>query len=232
MIPIDKSVIARYKKEGIHFEILVDAETARLVKQGKDIELNDVMASMDIFTDSAKGKKAPDEEMSKAFGTNKVEEVIKQILKKGEIQLTTEQKRKMQQKRTKQVLTLIARSAVDPRTHNPHPLNRLEKIFEETNYHIDHFKSAEAQINDVLTAMKKILPIKMEIIEIAVHATAQHSGKVCGYIHSLKQLREQWRDDGSYYAVIELPAGLKPDFEDKINKMTHGEVEIKVIERK
>lgn len=232
MIPIDKAVIARYKKEGMRFEILVDAEKARLVKQGKDIELDDAVASMDIFSDSAKGKKAPDEELMKAFGTNKQDEIIKQILKKGEIQLTTEQKRKMQEERTRQVLNLISRSAVDPRTHTPHPLNRLEKVFEETNYHIDPFKSAESQINEVLAVMKKILPIKMETVEIAVHAPAKHSGKICGYVHSIKYMREQWRDDGSYYAVVELPAGLKPDFEDKINKMTHGEIDLKVIERK
>ena len=138
----------------------------------------------------------------------------------------------MQEERTRQVLNLISRSAVDPRTHTPHPLNRLEKVFEETNYHIDPFKSAESQINDVLAVMKKVLPIKMETVEIAVHVPAKHSGKICGYVHSIKYMREQWRDDGSYYAVVELPAGLKPDFEDKVNKMTHGEIDLKVIERK
>ena len=232
MITLDKAVIARYKKGDKHFEILVDPYKSREFKQGKQVEVDDLIAAPDIFFDSAKGKKAPEEELIKAFGFADYEKIVPVIIEKGEIQLTTEQKHEMQEERKKQILALISRSAVDPRTHTPHPLNRLEKVFNETHYHVDIFKSAESQLDEVLKKMKKILPIKMEVVDIAVHVNSMQAGSAIGYLHSLKRLKEQWGDDGSYYCIIELPAGLKPDFEDKINKITHGEAEFKVIERK
>jgi len=232
MITLDKAVIARYKKGELHFEALVDPDLSRELKQGKEVELDDVIAASDIYTDSSKAKKAPEEELIKAFGTTDYKKVIPIIIQKGEIQLTTEQKHKMQEERKRQILHLISRSAVDPRTHMPHPLQRLEKVFEETRHHVDIFKSAEAQVDEVLAKMKKILPIKMETDDIAVRVPAIHAGRAVGYLHSLKRLKEQWMDDGSYYCMIELPAGLKSDFEDKLNKITHGEAEYKVIERK
>ena len=232
MINLNKAVIARYHNGELRFEILVDPEKARELKQGKEIDVDDVIASPDIFSDSSKAKKAPEENLMKVFGSIDYKKIVPVILQKGEIQLTTEQKHKMQEDRRKQILNLISISAVDPRTHIPHPLNRLEKVFDKTRHHVDIFKSAESQVDEVLKKMKKILPIKMEVIDVAVHVNATHAGKVAGYIHTLKRLKEQWAGDGSYYSLVELPAGLKSDFEDKINKMTRGEVELKVIERK
>jgi len=232
MINLNKAVIARYHNGELHFEVLVDPEKARELRQGERIEVDDVIASPDIFSDSSKAKKAPEESLMKVFGSIDYKKIVPVILQKGEIQLTTEQKNKMREEKKKQILNLISISAVDPRTHIPHPLNRLEKAFEETHQHVDVFKSPESQVDEVLKKMKKILPIKMETVDIAVHVNAIHAGKVAGYIHTLKRLKEQWADDGSYYSLVELPAGLKSDFEDKINKMTHGEVELKVIERK
>ncbi len=232
MITLDKAVIARYKKGEKHFEVLVDPYKSREFKQGKKIEVDDLIAAPDIFLDSAKGKKAPEEDLMQVFGSTDYKKIVPVILEKGEIQLTTEQKREMQEERKRQILGLISRSAVDPRTHTPHPLNRLEKVFNETHYHVDIFKSPESQVDEVLKLMKKILPIKMEVVTIAVHVNAMQAGKAVGYLHTLKRLKEQWGDDGSYYCIIELPAGLQPDFEDKINKITHGEAEFKVIERK
>ncbi len=232
MISLDKAVIARYKKGEMHFEALVDPELSRDFKQGKEIEVDDLIAASDIYSDSSKAKKASEEDLIKVFGTTDYKQIVPVIIKKGEIQLTTEQRHRMMEEKKKQVLHLISISAVDPRTHVPHTLKRLEKAFEEAKCPVDIFKSAESQVESVLAKMKKVLPIKMEVDEIVVRVPATYSGKAVGYLKTLKRTKEQWMNDGSYYCVIEIPAGMKSDFEDKINKITHGEAEFKVIERK
>lgn len=41
--------------------------------------------------------------------------------------------------------------------------------------------------------------------------------------------QENWLNDGSFTAIVEIPAGLYEEFLDKINKVTHGGSEIKEV---
>jgi ribosome maturation protein SDO1 len=231
MISLDDAVIARYQKANLTFEILVDPVKARKLREGENIGIEDVVAARDVFSDSKKGERASESDINKTFGTNDFGSVAKIIIQKGEIQLTTEQRKKMQEDRKKQIITLIARSAVDPRTHLPHPPQRIEKALDEARIHVDPFKSVESQMGEVLKSIRKILPIKLETVRIAIKVSAQYGGPVCGYMHQHKMLKEEWGSDGSYFALIELSAGLQGDFLNHINKMTHGDVESKVTER-
>lgn len=231
MISLDDAVIARYQKGELCFEILVDPENARKIRQGEKILLEDAVAARDVFTDSKKAKRASESDLNQVFGTNSFDEIAVKIIQKGEIQLTTEQRRKMQEDRKKQIVNLISRQAVDPRTHIPHPPARIEKALDQAKIHVDAFKSAEEQVADVLKALKPILPIRMEMIKIAVKVPAQYSGQVSSYIHEHNLIKEEWKGDGSYIALVEISAGMQDSFFNRLNKMTHGDVETKVTER-
>ena len=97
MVNVDDAVIARFESYGERFEILVDAELAADYKRGNDIELEKVLAVEEIFKDAHKGDKASEENMLKAFETTDALEVADRIIKKGTIQITANQKRKMQE---------------------------------------------------------------------------------------------------------------------------------------
>ena len=125
MVSVEKSVIAKITRNGIHFEILVDPDMALEYKKGKAVPIDDLLAANEIFTDSHKGERASDEDMQKNFGTTNHEEIAKKILKDGEIQLTTEQRRKIMEERRLQVADIIAKNGADPKTHLPHPQQRI-----------------------------------------------------------------------------------------------------------
>ena len=231
MISLDKAVIARYQHGQLNFEILVEPETAYRLKKGENVPIDNVIASRDVFSDSRKGLRANETDLNKTFGTNVIDRIAIKIIKDGEIQLTTEQKNKMQEERTKQIINLIARNAVDPRTHAPHPPNRIEKALEAARIHVDPFKSAQDQIEGALKAIKVILPIKLEIVRIAVKIPAENAVRVYGFVKEHKKIKEEWESDGSLIAVVEIPAGLQGEFFDKLNKLTSGNNETKIIER-
>ena len=232
MISLDKAVIARYEKQGITFEVYVEPENARKIRNGEDVSVDDTIVSRDIYSDARKGKRAADSDLNKVFGTTDFDEILIKILKEGEIQLTTDEKRKMQEERKKQVIALIARSAVDPQSHLPHPPQRIEMAMDEAKLHIDPMQDAEKQVDKVLAALKPILPIKMETNEIAVHIPAQHATRIYGFLKSHNMKKQEWEKDGSLVAVVVLPAGQQADFYDKLNKMTSGQIETKVIGEK
>lgn len=222
--------IARLKKGGKAFEIDIDPDMAIAFKEGKSVDLKDILKAEHIFNDVKKGMLASETEMKSLFGTSDVLEVAKIILQKGELPLTAEYKNKLREQKKKQIINLIHRNAVDPQTHLPHPLQRIENAMEEAKVKIDEFESVQKQIQDVLKKIRVILPIRFEVKEIAVRIPSAYAVKSYNIVSSFgKILKEEWQTDGSWIVVLEMPAGLEEDFYDKINALCHGDVESKVL---
>ncbi|MBI1969435.1 ribosome assembly factor SBDS [Candidatus Woesearchaeota archaeon] len=225
--------LARLKKAGRNFEVAVDPDLAIEFKKGKPgMEVRDVIRSEHIFMDVKKGLFAPEKELASIFGTLDVLEIAKQILLEGEIQLTTEYREKMREAKRKRLVVLIARNAVDPRTGLPHPPQRIENAMDEAKIHLDDYKSAEDQMEEVLKQLRPVLPIKIEVKKIAVRVPPEFAGKAYPVIAQFaKPHKEDWLNDGSYACEVEIPGGLVPDFYDKLNHLTHGNVETRELGR-
>ncbi|MDV3103020.1 ribosome assembly factor SBDS [Thermococcus waiotapuensis] len=232
-ISVDKAVIARLKTHGETFEILVDPYLARDFKEGKDVSIEEILATPYVFKDAHKGDKASEHEMEKIFGTSDPYEIAKVILQKGEVQLTAEQRRQMLEDKKRYIATIIHRHAVDPRTGYPHPVDRILRAMEEAGVHVDIFKDAEEQVPAVIKAIRSLLPIKLEVKVIAVKIPSDYVGKAYGEVRKFGTIkREEWGSDGSWMFVIEIPGGVEEEFYEKLNALTKGEALTKLLERK
>ena len=231
MVNVDQAIVARLKKGEHSFEILVDCDHALELKAGKDVAFTDVVATDDIFKDVKKGEKASEHEIQAAFNTTNAQEVAIQIIKQGEIQLTQKHKEKVREEVRKQVAYLIHRNGVDPQTGLPHPVERIENAMNEAKVNIREHESAEQQVDPILKEIKRVLPIKCEVVAITLKIPAQYAGQAMGTIKKQKVVKTEWQNDGSLYAIVEVPAGIQEHFFDAINKVTHGEMESS-IERK
>jgi len=232
MVTLEKAVIARLKTHGANFEILVDCDKAIAFKGGKG-DIKDVLATPQVFSDSKKGMLASETQMQQIFKTSNPEEVAKIIIKKGEIQLTAEYKTKLREQKKKQIIDYIHRNGVDPRTHAPHPPARIEAALEEAKIHIDEYAPVDRQVNDILKKLHTILPIRFEIKEIAVKIPAEYAGRAFSVLSGFGRMtRQEWLSDGSLAAVIEMPGGLEEDFHNKLNSLTHGNAETKLLKTK
>lgn len=232
-ISVDKAVIARLKTHGETFEILVDPYLARDFKEGRDVPIEEILATPYVFKDAHKGDKASEHEMEKIFGTSNPYEVAKIILRKGEVQLTAEQRKQMLEDKKKYIATIIHRHAVDPRTGYPHPVDRILRAMEGAGVHIDLFKDAEVQVPKVIKAIRPLLPIKLEVKTIAVKIPGDYVGKAYGEVRKFGTIkREEWGSDGSWMFLIEIPGGIEEEFYDKLNALTRGTAVTKLVERK
>jgi len=229
MVSLDKAIIARLETHGEKFEILVDPDLAYLFKSGSKKDIINMLAAEDIFTDARKFERPTAEALRKIFGTIDVMQIAETILRKGDVQLTTEQKKKMVEEKRKKIVAILARECIDPRTGAPHPPQRIEKAMEESKVHVDPFKDAETQLNDVIDALRPILPMKFEKVKIAVRVPAEHAPRAFGVLKEYNMQKEEWQANGSLIVVVEMPAGLQGEFYDKINKITSGNVETKIL---
>ncbi|MBI5347689.1 MAG: ribosome assembly factor SBDS [Candidatus Aenigmarchaeota archaeon] len=225
MVTVDKAIIARIEKKGKHFEVLVDPELAYDLRSGKQISVSGMLAVNEIFKDSKKGLKAGEGELREAFGNIDIFQIAEKIVKEGDIQLTTEFRKKKELEKKKQIAAFISKNAMDPRTKLPHPIERVLSAMDQAGVHVDPFHPVDKQIQPVIDAIKGIIPISMEKVKLHIHVPAKYSNQAYGVVKSFGT-EGKWLDDGSLYAIIIIPAGLKDDVFSRLNKVTNGEVSI------
>jgi ribosome maturation protein SDO1 len=225
----DKYTVARMTVNNEHFEILCKPEKSLQYRMGKTASVREVLAGEIIFSDATKGTKPSEDSLRKAFGTTDPLKIAETILTKGTLQLTTEQRKKMVEDKRKQIVDFISRQSVDPRTNLPHPPTRVENAMDQVRYPIDPFKPVEEQAKDIVKLLRTILPLKMEQITVGVTIPATYSVRAYGTIKGFGTIkREEWRNDGSWYGILEMPAGSYAPFLDKLGEVTKGQGETKL----
>src|SRR5689334_372248 len=163
-----KITIVRLNVDNNKFEILVKPDPALEYKLGRRTDLSSILVSDEIYADANKGSRIGSEKLMKFFKTTDSAEVAKQILSRGELSLTTDQRRKMVEEKKKQIVQHINKSFVDPKTHIPHPPLRIESAMDEARVVIDPFKRPEDQVKTIIDSLRKILPLKSEIIRLTI----------------------------------------------------------------
>jgi ribosome maturation protein SDO1 len=220
---------ARIKKAGNHFEIMVDLEKALKYKKGESSS-QDFLEIDRIFSDSKKGMKASEDDLKESFGTDDVYEIAGRIIKEGEILTTQEYRDAEQEKKFKQIVDFLSRNAIDPRTGNPHTPERIKSAIESSHVNIKNVP-IEKQINEIIGTISTVLPIKIETKRIKINIPAVSTGRAYGIINEYKE-KENWLSNGDLEVVIKIPAGIVPDFYDKLNSITHGSAITEEIKEK
>lgn len=230
MIPLEHSVVARLESFGERFEILVDPEKAALVRQGQPVEIEDVVAALNVFGNASKATRASDEALMKVFHTTDFAAVARRIIEKGEIHLTADQRKHMVDDKRRQIINFIARNAVNPQTGHPHPATRIEMAMEEARVNVDPFKHLDEQVKETVKALRPILPIRFEELRLAIKIPPENAARAYGDIAAASVMeKDEWLKDGSWVCVVRIPAGIQVEFYDLINKLSKGEGVVKIL---
>ena len=191
----------------------------------KDKEFNE--PRLKFSEEDGLGLFSSDDDLENIFGTTNSRKVSEIILKDGEVQLTTEYKNKLREQKRKQIVNLISRNSVDPKTNIPHPPQRIENALNETRVNISEFKSADEQVKDIVKQIIGVLPIKNEIKLLSITIPAEVTGQSYPILKRFGNiLKEDWLNDGSLNVTTEVPAGLQNELFDKLNSLAHGKIEV------
>lgn len=225
-----KYTLVRYQIGSEKFEIMVDPDKGLAYKRGEPGEVRNVLLVDTIFTDANKGEKASAEKLEKAFGTSDPLEVAEILFEKGIFQLNTQQRREMMEQKWRQIIHIISRTYVDPKTKLPHPPVRIENALEDVRVQIDPLKDAEEQVKDVVDALRHILPMSSDNVQIAIKVPAEYTGKSYGIAKDFGEIkRDEWQSDGSWIAVVELPAAMQLEMLEALGKSTQGNIQSKIV---
>ena len=223
----DKFTIVRYSAGNDKFEILVKPDPALEYKLGKKMDISNIMISDEIYSDANKGTRCSSEKLMKHFKTTDQLEIAKQIMDKGDLNLNTDQRRKMIEEKKRQIVEYINKNFVDPKSHMPHPVSRINAVLDEARVAIDPFKRLDDQLKNIIESLRKIIPLKSEILELTVTVPSQFSGQSFSVFKTIGDIKsEQWLSDGSLQVILSINAGMKSSFLDRIGTATKGSAQV------
>ena len=222
--------VARFTHGDDRFEILVKPDPALEYKLGKRRDLSSVLISDDIYTDSGKGTKPPVEKLLGAFKTEDEAEIAKIILQKGDLNLTTDQRRRMTEEKRKQIVQYIAKTYVDPRTHLPHPPLRIEQAMKDGRVSVDSQKGVDEQVGGIVDKLRSIIALKSENLRLEIVVPVQYVSQSYAVLKSVGSLeKEEWQNNGSLKAILEIPAAARPNVIDRLGSITRGSASVEVM---
>ena len=223
--------LVKYSFEGEKFEIMVKPDPALDYKLGKKKDISAVLISDDIYTDSGKGTRPSTEKLLKAFNTEDQTVIAELILQKGDLNLTTDQRRKMIEEKRKQIVHFIAKTYVDPRTHLPHPPLRIEQAMKDGRVSVDPQKNVDEQVKDIVEKLRSIIALKSENLELEIIIPAQFASQSYAVLKSVGSLKkEEWQNNGSLKAILEIPAAARPNVIDRLGSITKGSATVEVVQ--
>ncbi|MBS3061824.1 MAG: ribosome assembly factor SBDS [Candidatus Diapherotrites archaeon] len=229
MVRVEDAVVARLEHAGLKFELLVDPDLALALKKGKPVSINDLVAIDAVFKDAKKGEAQSDGNIKSVFQTTNFEDIAKRIVLDGEVHLTTDQRRHLIEERRKEIVTFLAQNCIDPQHKTPHPPQRIENALNEIRFTPDLFKSTNQQAQEALKEIRKILPISMENVSMAVKIPSEYAARASAALFRHEVKRQEWQSDGSLIAILEMPVGLQQAVVAELNHLAKGSIESKML---
>ncbi len=227
-----KEIIARYKIKGKKFEILLNwNKYNEYLKHPDKVDISEIIIGDGIFEDIRKAQRAKERDIKEIFGEKSFYEICKEIIQKGEIQLTEEQRREIIEEKKRKIINFISTHAIDAQTNLPLTPTRIEHAMEQVKFRVDPFKSVEKQIEDAISALRSVLPIKIESKIYEIRCTLDISGKMRNELSRIGKIKSEDWGTTHYVCQIEIPAGLIDALFSTVNKLTKGEGEIREIKR-
>ncbi len=224
------AVIIGMDKEHIHVEIFVDPDLAFEYRRGKDIPLEDILKSYDIYEDAKRGERAVLDLVADVFGSDDIFDIAPEIIKKGEFKLTHEQRIQLVKEKTDAIIDSIAKRAMNPQTGHPHPPDRIRQAMEEAKVRVDPFIGVDEQIPRIVKALRVIIPISFESVKLRITLPAAFTGKGYNMIAKAGVIKsESWEQDGSWTGIVEIPASKRQELYDELSKLTKGQVRIELV---
>ncbi|EDO19024.1 hypothetical protein Kpol_2002p96 [Vanderwaltozyma polyspora DSM 70294] len=172
--------MVRLKKNKKRFEVACYQNKVQDYRKGIEKDLDEVLQIHQIFMNVSKGLVASKEDLQTCFGTNDVDLIIKEILNKGEIQLSEKERQLMLNKINNEMLTIISTKCINPKSKKRYPPTMIHKALNELKFSPVVNKPAKLQALEAIKLLisSQIIPIvraKMKI-KIVLNQEAQGSG--------------------------------------------------------
>lgn len=227
--------LVRIKKGKKRFEIACYQNKVQDWRLKVEKDLDEVLQIPLVFINVSKGQVANNEDLLSGFGTTNHDEIIQEILDKGEIQLNEKERNANMQQKQNEFLTLISTKCINPRSKKRYPPSMIQKALAQLKFHLNPTKPAKTQALDAIRLLiaKQVIPIaraqmKVKIIVLArvQEAYVEHIAPLLHKVESENLSEKLYEvvaiiDPSNYKTIVDLLLGV-----DAKIKKGEGSVEV------
>lgn len=224
---MSKPIVVRLIKNKKTFEVLTNHGTVKLFREGK-MSISKVTASDEVYKNSSKGDRYTHDELKSTFGTSNATDCITEILMKGELQLTTQDRKDKINEKYKQIVNYIHKYYINPKTNLPHPVVHIEAALQHVKFKVDINESVEKQVEIAMKMLIGTLICRKSVMEGTLTIPNWCIGNAYGIINGLCEInKEQYTQHGCEYYISIIP-GNYDTLAKKLDSITKGEFEFEV----
>lgn len=177
-----------------------------------------------VFINVSKGHVAKKEDLLRAFHTDDQTEICKQILAKGELQVSEKERHSALESMFKDIATTVASKCINPATKRPYPVTMIENAMkEEIHFSVKPNRNAKQQALDVIAQLKEVMPLERAQMRLRIVIHGKEASKLKDKVMSLvsKMETEEW-DNGSLTIHCLIDPGQYRGIDELIQSETKG----------
>ncbi|CAN3357604.1 ribosome maturation protein Sdo1p [Diutina catenulata] len=221
--------LVRMKRGRKRFEIACYQNKVQDWRSKVEKDLDEVLQIPQVFTNVSKGQVANNEDLKEAFGTTNHDEVIQEILAKGEIQLNEKERSANIQQKQNEFLTIISTKCINPKSKKRYPPSIIQKVLTELKYHMNPNKPAKTQALDAIKVLveKQVIPIARA--QMKVRIVVPNAQKKL-YEDDVKPLIDQEVEEDKDAKKLELVGIIDPINYKKLGEVLGSKGTIEVLD--
>lgn len=227
--------LVRMKKGKKRFEIACYQNKVQDWRLRVEKDLDEVLQIPQVFINVLKGQVANNDDLLGAFGLTNHDEIILEILDKGEIQLNEKERSANLLQKQNEFLNLISTKCINPRSKKRYPPLMIQKALNQLKFHLNPNKPAKTQALEAIKLLisEQLIPIARAQMKVKVTLLARVAGIFEEHLEPLLDTIEDKTEGAKVFEVIAIidPLNYKNivdvlQGEDAVLRKGEGAVEV------
>lgn len=208
-IRLTNVAIVRMKRGGKRFEIACYKNKVVSWRNKTETDLDEVLQTVNVFTNVSKGAVAKKEDLIKCFGHADIQKICIEILDKGELQISEKERQNQLESVAKDVATIVSEKCINSETKRPFPVTIIEKSMKQIGFSVNTKKNSKQQALEVIKRLKEILPIQRCMMKLRIITHKRHKEKLKEMAAEIES--ESIEGDGILEIIMSIdPGNFRP----------------------
>ncbi|XP_041653409.1 ribosome maturation protein SBDS [Cheilinus undulatus] len=231
-IRLTNVAVVRMKKGGKRFEIACYKNKVMSWRTGAEKDLDEVLQTNSVFINVSKGQTAKKEDLNRAFGTDDLTEICKQILAKGELQVSDKERQSQLETMFRDIATIVADKCVNPDTKRPYTVNLIERAMKDIHYSVKPNKNTKQQALEVIRQLKESMQIQRAHMRLRLRLPAKEAKRLKEKLKPLLEVVESEDFDDELEMVCLVDPGCFREMDELVRCETKGRGFVEVLSLK
>eukprot|EP00039_Didymoeca_costata_P009591 m.127002 g.127002 ORF g.127002 m.127002 type:complete len:254 (-) comp14536_c0_seq5:58-819(-) len=229
-IRLTNVAIVRMKKGGKRFELACFRNKVMAWRSKTEKDIDEVLQTHSIFTNTSKGQLAKKADLVKAFGTENEEEIVAQILEKGQLQVSKEERDHKNEESFQEVARMVAERCVNPDTQRPYTMTQIERAMKDIHVSIKPNQGLKQQALEVIRQLKESIPVERARMLLRVTIPSTHKPKsLKTTLEGLINIETEEWDDGDLSLTCTIDPGNFRSLDDHVKSGSKGEGTVEIL---